>query len=304
GGSGAEWFVTVTAHVELVFVQCLQPLLRVLEELKHVAETKDCDQSQIERNIEQQLEKIKAGIKAMQNALSKMHEKLTAKTFFNVLRPFLGGWGGEGNSLPDGLIYEGVSDIPRKLTGGSAAQSSTMQVLDAFFGVQHSQEKRTFLVHMREFMPLGHRRLIEDLERWPHKLRDFVASRSRSSSLKASYNSCISSLVDLRSYHIQIVTKYIVVASRDMNEGNYESLDTKGTGGTSLIPFLQVIRSDTEEGLVPDSDNMLSESSASNHQCKPRVGTSVPSYYAGLLLFTAAASTVAVGTLMKSFQPN
>ena len=72
---------------------------------------------------------------------------------------------------------------------------------------------------------------------------------------------------------------------------------------SGLIPFLQVLRSDTEEKLVSDNGDMLPKTSAVNWS-QSNFETSIPSYYSGLLLFAAAASTVAVGLFMKSFQGN
>lgn len=48
--------------------------------------------------------------------------------------------------LPRGLLYEGVSDEPIRLSGLSAAQSSTIQCFDALLCIQHEDEagRKTF----------------------------------------------------------------------------------------------------------------------------------------------------------------
>jgi len=48
--------------------------------------------------------------------------------------------------LPRGLLYEGVSNEPISLSGGSAAQSSAIQCFDALLCIQHEGEtgKDTF----------------------------------------------------------------------------------------------------------------------------------------------------------------
>lgn len=42
--------------------------------------------------------------------------------------------------LPRGLLYEGVSNEPILLSGGSAAQSSALQCYDALLCIQHDDE--------------------------------------------------------------------------------------------------------------------------------------------------------------------
>lgn len=42
--------------------------------------------------------------------------------------------------LPNGLLYEGVSNEPIFLAGGSAAQSSSIQCFDALLCIQHEDE--------------------------------------------------------------------------------------------------------------------------------------------------------------------
>ena len=42
--------------------------------------------------------------------------------------------------MPEGLIYEGVSDEPMAYSGGSAAQSTVLHAFDELLGIRHSQE--------------------------------------------------------------------------------------------------------------------------------------------------------------------
>ncbi|KAK0047099.1 myoglobin-like isoform X2 [Biomphalaria pfeifferi] len=135
------------------------------------------------------------------------------------------------------------------MLGDSAAQSSTNQALDGLLGVEHKKSQRDVLVKMRNYMPPEHKRFVEYLENRPYGLRNLVES-STNDVLKSSYNNCITALVQMRTYHIQIVSKYIIVASKGMNEGNYKSLDSKGTGGTSVMPFLKDVRADTETKMI------------------------------------------------------
>ncbi|KAK2154382.1 hypothetical protein LSH36_269g02071 [Paralvinella palmiformis] len=63
-------------------------------------------------------------------------------------------------------------------------------------------------------------------------------------SLTDAYNKAVDALKSLRTFHIQLTTRYIVIpASRIQNE--YKSLSKKGTGNTEMIPFLKSIRDST-----------------------------------------------------------
>ena len=111
-----------------------------------------------------------------------------------------------------------------------------------------------FLTRMRDYMPPAHRQLIETLSVCP-PLRDFILSHS-SSDLCQAYKSCVSALVDLRSYHLNTVTKYVIVPgnqSRAMGcpfRGVCTALNTTGTGGSSLMVFLKSVRNTAQKTLI------------------------------------------------------
>ncbi|XP_059141283.1 myoglobin-like [Physella acuta] len=255
GDSEGDWFCIVTFMVEFNFSNCLKPMAHIIETLDTYETARDdsLNMDTTEDQVTRYLDELTDAIATMKAAFVKMHDNLQANTFFNVLRPFLMGWGGKGNPLPDGLIYEGVSEQPLKFLGSSEAQSGTLQLLDGFLGVQHTEDKRETLLHMRSYMLPGHRAIIEDVERRETTLRNFVLS-SRNKSLHSAYNRCLSAVVNFRSYHLQIVTKYIVAASRHGVSGQHDNDDLKGTGGTNLIPFLKGLRSDTEDAATVPHD--------------------------------------------------
>ncbi|CAB1343688.1 unnamed protein product [Coregonus sp. 'balchen'] len=153
-----------------------------------------------------------------------------------------------------GLLYEGVGEEPMMLSGGSAAQSSSIQCFDALLGICHDVHAASFLKRMREYMLPSHRQLIETLSVCP-PLRDFILSCS-SPSLCINYDSCVSALVNLRSYHLSAVTRYITVPgyrARAMGcplNGVGSALDETGTGGSSPLPFLKSIRDATQRALI------------------------------------------------------
>ena len=96
---------------------------------------------------------ITSAIGEMREELAQLHEGCRPATFYHQHRPLLSGWKGNP-SLPKGLIYQGVSEEPVQLSGGSAAQSASLQLLDAGLGVLHQGEEGDFLARMRdEYMP-------------------------------------------------------------------------------------------------------------------------------------------------------
>ncbi|KAG7262784.1 hypothetical protein CRUP_030809 [Coryphaenoides rupestris] len=141
--------------------------------------------------------------------------------------------------LPDGLVYEGVSEEPVFLSGCSAAQSSAIQCFDAFLGVQHEEpsgklheSQSAFLRRIRLHMPPDHRRLIESLSAGA-RLRDLVISARRCTSTGLQ--------PDLRNFHLCAVAKFITVPSGQARAaaaatagrcplGGGLGLDSTGTG--------------------------------------------------------------------------
>uniref|UniRef100_A0A8D3BDW1 Indoleamine 2,3-dioxygenase 2 n=2 Tax=Scophthalmus maximus TaxID=52904 RepID=A0A8D3BDW1_SCOMX len=174
--------------------------------------------------------------------------------FHGKLRIFFSGW--RDNPMhPRGLLYEGVSNEPILLSGGSAAQSSAIQCFDALLCIQHEDETGAFLTRMRDYMPPAHRQLIETLSALP-PLRDFIFSCS-SSDLCQAYNACVSALVDVRNYHLNIVTKYIIVPGYKaqamgcpLSGVGTTGLNNAGTGGSSLMVFLKSTRNATQKALI------------------------------------------------------
>lgn len=81
------------------------------------------------------------GLQDLTSTLKRMHEKCTPAVFFHQLRPFLAGSKNmTAAGLPYGVFYdlgEGKGEW-HQYSGGSNAQSSLIQALDIFLGVNHS----------------------------------------------------------------------------------------------------------------------------------------------------------------------
>uniref|UniRef100_A0A3B4WCE3 Indoleamine 2,3-dioxygenase 1-like n=1 Tax=Seriola lalandi dorsalis TaxID=1841481 RepID=A0A3B4WCE3_SERLL len=189
------------------------------------------------------------GLVKVTQSLKKMKE--TFKLMHSKFKLNLSPWR-DNPMLPNGLLYEGVSTEPMFLSGGSAAQSSAIQCFDALLSIQHDDETGAFLTRMRDYMPPAHCQLIETLSARP-SLRDLILSCS-SSDLCQAYNSCVSAMVDLRSYHLFAVQKYIVgPGNRTMGcplRGVGTMLNDKGTGGSNLMGFLKGVCNTTKKALI------------------------------------------------------
>lgn len=110
---------------------------------------------------------------------------------------------------------------------------------------------------MRNYMPGPHRRFLENLSAQSN-LRPWILASSEGSPERQAYNSAVERLKSYRDVHIQIVTRYIVLASRKPQPGqragkvNLATVSARGTdavnhrlagtGGTELMPFLKQTR--------------------------------------------------------------
>ncbi|XP_059215602.1 indoleamine 2,3-dioxygenase 2-like [Centropristis striata] len=243
GGESCRGFFMVSLLVEMAASSGITGALEVM----HAMKISDLI------GIQEGLVKVNQSLKKMKETFKLMHNHVNPTAFHGTLRIFVSGWR-DNPMLPKGLLYEGVSNEPILLSGGSAAQSSSIQCFDALLCIQHEDETGAFLTRMRDYMPPAHRQLIETLSVCP-SLRDFILTHS-SSDLCQSYKSCVSALVDLRSYHLTTVTKYIIVPGNHARaqgcplRGVGTALNSKGTGGTSLMGFLKSVRNTTQKALI------------------------------------------------------
>ncbi|TKS85743.1 Indoleamine 2,3-dioxygenase 2 [Collichthys lucidus] len=113
---------------------------------------------------------------------------------------------------------------------------------------------KAFLTRMRDYMLPAHHQLIQTLCVCP-SLRDFILSHS-SSDLCQAYNSCVSALVDFRNFHLNSVTKYIIVPGNHARavgcplRGVGSALNNTGTGGSNLMGFLRSVRDTTRKTMI------------------------------------------------------
>ncbi|KAL1896751.1 hypothetical protein Sste5346_004384 [Sporothrix stenoceras] len=232
-------------------------------------------------------------IQEVGHLLNRMHERCDPSTFFFQIRPYLAGskhMAAQG--LPNGVFYDegdGRGEW-RQLRGGSNGQSSLIQFFDIVMGVEHTSNGCThvpgdddkaekteksedgFHHEVRGYMPGPHRRFLENVAAMP-SLRDFVmqaqsdAPTDELQELSAAFEDATKALAAFRNKHLAIVTRYIIIPSRQKAAreasnasdaktcplrglaGNPSKKDSAelltGTGGTELLPFLKHTRDET-----------------------------------------------------------
>ncbi|XP_036911320.1 LOW QUALITY PROTEIN: indoleamine 2,3-dioxygenase 2 [Sturnira hondurensis] len=246
GGESLRGFILVTVIlVEKAAVPGIKALLQGVNAILQASQD----------SLLQALEQLRLSIQDITRTLGQMHNYVDPDIFYAVIRIFLSGWK-DNPAMPVGLIYEGVSSAPPRYFGGSAAQSTVLHALDEFLGVRHSKESGDFLLRMREYMPPSHRAFLEELQAAP-SLRHHILS-SGNGQLLTAYNQCVEALAELRSYHITVVTKYLVIAAAKAKNKKPShlpepprALEERGTGGTAVLSFLKSVRNKTLEAILP-----------------------------------------------------
>lgn len=231
--------------------------------------------------------------------LQRMYENCDPHIFYHRIRPFLAGSKNMADAgLPNGVIYEDGSgrETYNQYGGGSNAQSSLIQFFDIVLGVEHrptgdkrietfeSEQEATappsrhnFIHDMRSYMPGPHRRFLEHVSNIAN-IREYVESHRYDRALTIAFDACLAMLRSLRDKHIQMVSRYIIVKSRESRshsrslsptatrssgtinlataskqaklEARPGSKKLRGTGGTALIPFLKQARDETGEPAI------------------------------------------------------
>ncbi|XP_036383529.1 indoleamine 2,3-dioxygenase 1 [Megalops cyprinoides] len=255
GGDSVRGFFMVTLLVELAAVSGIKAIPDVINGVRRG------DTAMVTRALED----IAEATSSMTEALRLMHTYVEPAVFYGIMRIYLSGWK-DNPSMVEGLVYEGVQAEPMQFSGGSAAQSSLLHCFDELLGVTHEPQSGAFLLRMRDYMPPAHKQLIQDISSGP-SLRRFVLGQG-STQLAAAFQRCVSQLLDLRSYHINVVSRFITVPAararqlRSQGEADQEgtlskaptALEERGTGGSGIMSFLKTIRDRTKEVSLPPSD--------------------------------------------------
>ncbi|KAM0274424.1 hypothetical protein ACHAQH_007862 [Verticillium albo-atrum] len=299
GSLDESWFYLVSVAIEARGAPII-PLM-----LTAIAAAREGDSAAVTRCLRGFAERLTD----LTSILQRMHESCDPVIFYNRIRPFLAGSKNMGEAgLPLGVNYDDGSgnDDYRCYSGGSNAQSSLIQFFDIILGIDHrptgeivGRKDRTFeleregraptprhnfITDMRRYMPGPHARFLDQVSLVAN-VRDFVETHADNSQLTLAYDACLAMLSSFRDKHIAIVTRYIIVpsrevrarsrsrspeairkrldlasASRQRSEAGNKNTESsgaantklKGTGGTALIPFLKQARDETGDPAIEE----------------------------------------------------
>ncbi|XP_056232676.1 indoleamine 2,3-dioxygenase 1 isoform X1 [Seriola aureovittata] len=254
GGDSVRGFFMVTLLVELAAVPALRSIPTVVNGV-------GCGDTEA---VARALENISQSMEDMTDALKLMQVHVEPAVFYGIMRIYLSGWK-DNPSMPKGLVYEGVQTEAMEYSGGSAAQSSLLHCFDELLGVKHEEKSGAFLTRMRNYMPPAHKQLIQDISLQP-SLRSFVQQQA-DERLSQAFQLCVTRLLTLRSYHINVVSRFITVPaararqlrdqSRDLEEEMISraptALEERGTGGSGIMTFLKTVRDQTKDAFLPET---------------------------------------------------
>ncbi|KAK3180045.1 hypothetical protein K4F52_008537 [Lecanicillium sp. MT-2017a] len=256
-----SWFILISVAIEAEAAGIITTLMEALE----------CVKVRNYNVIINALEKLKGCIQAIGVLLDRMHEKCDPMVFYHRVRPFLAGFKGmECAGLPRGVFYDegGGNGKWRQFRGGSNGQSSLIQFFDTILGVDHnghgSAGTKSYHEEMREYMPGGHRRFLMHVSRLGsiYELAMKTPKTPEQQRLRETFTAAREALGNFRGKHIQIVTRYIILPSKQPWKGARSDTrqnlvsqsagggdeELTGTGGTTLLPFLKQARYETTMG--------------------------------------------------------
>lgn len=191
-------------------------------------------------------------MKEINSCFKRIYEQCDPDYFFNTLRIYL-----HGSARVDsgnGLKIE-KTDIVLNYTGGSAAQSTLVQLWDVLFSVTHDEHSTKFLTEMQSYMPMKHLEFYNFIKS-RRSLMEYIESTG-SWELQWAANDCIKLIKKFRQIHFSVVHSYVfkfvgldhikIPLSKEEIEKVNNDIDEsqRGTGRTNPIVFLSSMFNDT-----------------------------------------------------------
>lgn len=295
GSLDEQWFYLVSVAIEARGGPTIPLMLKAIDAAR-------CDELE---TVTLCLRSLAEVLDDLGSLLVRMYENCDTHVFYHRIRPYLAGSKNMRDAgLPHGVKYDDGTQNPtwRQYGGGSNAQSSLIQFFDIVLGVEHRptgekrnesseseaepgmapQARHNFIQEMRQYMPGPHRKFLQAVESVAN-IREYIESHRSNAQLCIAYDACLAMLRALRDKHIQMVSRYIIVKSResrsmsrtrhhnpsaipasrgqgiasvkyDASGGKKDDTSggkrLRGTGGTALIPFLRQARDETGEPAI------------------------------------------------------
>ncbi|KAG8922687.1 hypothetical protein FRC03_009932 [Tulasnella sp. 419] len=253
-------FYLTSARIELRGVEALEIMRSSMDEAF-------IGDSLALRRIAVYLRRLANVIEELTALLMAVRDECDPKVFYNEIRPWFRGWHAGGREW----LFEGVDEEDARkyarMSGPSAGQSSLVHALDVFLGVDHakphgpgsghsSHADPTFLMKMEQYMPRHHRAFLQHLRgSYQTSVRALITAAAAGGrpptpemkTMEEAYDAAVMALKKFRDGHIRIATLYIVSQARRgvKEEPQHEEPVVRGTGGTSLVPFLKECRDNT-----------------------------------------------------------
>ncbi|MBL4613969.1 MAG: hypothetical protein JKY27_03725 [Magnetovibrio sp.] len=233
GGLDEEWFVLIHIEIEAKAAPAIGQIPTLLDGV----------QSSNRKAICASLAIIEQALAAMRQTFARMSERCDPYIYYHRVRPYIHGWK-NNPALADGLVYQGVDEQAYFYRGETGAQSTIIPVLDAVFGIHHAEDElRSYLMEMRDYMPLGHRAFLAEVEAHS-SLREFVIEWGKGEMMRL-YNACIEHIYEFRALHLEFASSYI---HNQAQSG--ENPAHIGTGGTPFMRYLKKHRNESARNLI------------------------------------------------------
>lgn len=266
GTESESWFLLISVAMEAKAAGIIHTMMEALNAVK----TRDYNV------ISDALVELRTCIESVGALLERMYEKCDPMIFYHQIRPLLAGSKNmEAAGLPNGVFYDegnGKGEW-RQLRGGSNGQSSLIQFFDVVLGVEHTSHgsgPKSFLTEVRDYMPGPHARFLVHVARMGsiRELARVTPTTEEQTRLREVYTAATDALSQFRDKHIKIVTRYIILPSKQPWNGGRKNLasassewkagqELRGTGGTALVPFLKQTRNETSQAGRLNEDQKL-----------------------------------------------
>jgi len=272
GTSDEEEFYLTSARIELRGNEALE-LMRL--SMNEIFVGDDISIGRVTRY----LQRMAVVIQELRNLLMNVRQGVDTQVFYDKIRPWFRGI--DGDPFGRQWVFEGQDEVEgwgeiSEASGASAGQSSLIQALDIYLGIDVKAQKTSYMSHpsnktfqerMCAYMPRHHRAFLSHLRSNPRPLRafvDHVVEGEGDISISEAYNAALRSMKEFRDAHMIIVGLYIIgparhagrIPSANGQEARKEHMTEafhtedgihglKGTGGTDLVKFLKGVRDQT-----------------------------------------------------------